>query len=201
MNFAHKSRKVLITGGSGTGKTTYFLALVQGWKAQQFIFDHEGEFSHRTKTRPCVRVNDFKGPVICFDPAWCFPGKTPEAFSFFCDFAFTYATKKKGKKVFCCDELQKLIGTSKDEIPPELCTILETGRRYELDFCAISQSPNLIHTRVRNQLTEIVCFRQIDERATRFVESLGIVSPQTLKPGEFVRLDVNTGKQTKGKVF
>lgn len=201
VNFQHKPTKVLITGGSGCGKTTYFLQRVGDWKAQKFIFDHEGEFAHRTKTRACMRVKDFSGPVIAFDPAWTFPGKTQQAFAFFCDFAFQYSTRKRGKKLFACDELQKLIGTSKDEIPPELCTILETGRRYELDFVAIAQSPNLIHTRVRNQLTEVVCFRQIDERAMRFVESLGIVNPHTLKPGEFVRLELNTGKQTKGKVF
>lgn len=201
MNFKHQSWKVLITGASGMGKTRYFLSLIERTPAAlKFVFDHQGEFAVRARVRSARTLKEFVGPVICFDPAQMFPGRTEEAFRFFCDFAFTVARHTRGRKLFCCDELQKLIGTSNHEMPQELRTLLETGRREELDFVAIAQSPNTIHTRVRNQMTEIVCFRQADERATRFVEQLGIVDARKLAPGEYRRLEVNTGALYRGRV-
>ena len=206
MNYAHESQKVLVTGASGSGKTTYFLSRIRDWRAfdgaklkQLYVFDHEGEFSRKTGIRPAQTPRDFGGRVIAFDPSLMFRGRFAEAFAFFCDFAFEHSTRFDGAKLFCCDELQKFIGTSASEIPQELKNILETGRRYELDFMAISQAPNLIHNRVKNQLSEIVAFQLIEENAAKFVESFGF-STQMLLPGEFMRFKTKTGELFSGTV-
>lgn len=208
MQYSHKSRKVLITGSSGCGKTTYLLDLLSKEKTNfAFIFDPEGEFSDKTKFRPARTCNELtksagQGRVV-YDPSFMFPGATQRGFNFFADFTFTLATRLPGRKLFVCDELQKFIGTSNADMPHELALILETGRRYALDGIFVAQSPNLIHTRVRNQLTEIVTFRQVDERAKKFLVSLGFPEQQLagLTPGKYLSLALNTGKFSSGKVF
>jgi hypothetical protein len=208
MNFKHKPRKVLITGASGSGKSRLALTLVQNWRGMdgkppkmRFIFDVEGEYAQRVPgTRRALHWSEFSGQQICFDPCQTFAGEPEKGFDFFCDFTFSASTQFKGPKLFFTDELQDLIGTNLSETPKSLRTMLNTGRRYELDFCAVCQAPNQIHGRVRNQMTEIFCFQQVDENAMRFVESLGMNGVQELKPGEFLRKMVKTGQLDKGTV-
>lgn len=38
-----------------------------------------------------------------------------------------------------------------NRITPQLVIVLETGRHYGLDLAGITQQPNLIHNRIRNQ--------------------------------------------------
>jgi hypothetical protein len=194
---------------SGSGKTTYFLNALRDSKAKyKFIFDHEGEFAQRAKIKAAHTVPEMNAGLtvdgLClFDPCYTWPGRTEAAFKFFCDYAFTLSTQLRGQKLFACDELQKLSGSGKYEIPQELTTILETGRRYELDFIGIAQSPNLINTRIRAQMTEIVVFKLIDKRALQFVTDCGLDENEIreLKPGKFVALGLNTGQVRRGKVF
>jgi hypothetical protein len=56
-----------------------------------------------------------------------------------------------------------------NNVPPELICILDTGRRYQLDFYAICQAPNRIHNAVRNQITEVWTFRQSDKNAVAYL--------------------------------
>lgn len=194
---------------SGTGKTTLFLNLLKHWKSAQgqpakhkFIFDHEGEFADRMKVKPATRLNQLgQGNITCFDPCDLYPGDTEKAFQFYCDFIFQYSDRFKGPFVLASDELQKFTDTSQNGIPHEFKIVLETGRRYEIDFLGIGQSANLVHTRLRNQATELYCFMQGDDRATAFAENLGVTEAKLLKPGEYVCLNRQTGKKTKGKVF
>lgn len=206
MNVSHKPDKLLITGTSGTGKTTLYLDILRSHPARyKFIFDHEGELCFRLKCAPaCIpeqMVDQTAVGVCVFDPCLLFPGSLPRGFDFFCDYSFTVSTRLAGQKLFCCDELQKLVGT--DNCPRELATILETGRRYEIDLCCISQSPNLIHTRLRNQLTRIVTFRQVDDRAVQFLEAAGFdpEAVRALAPGAYLSRDLNSGQTGSGRAW
>jgi hypothetical protein len=81
--------------------------------------------------------------------------------------------------------------------------VLETGRRYGLDAAMISQQPNLIHNRIRNQLTEVVTFQQMDPTAVDWLETVGFdpEAVRALRPGQFLVRNLNSGAQTNGKVF
>ena len=195
-----------MTGRSGTGKTTYWIRYLLGTKAAcKFVFDHEGELAFKLRAKPARSSEELAEAVdtgwCIFDPAVLFPGRTQEGFDFFCDFCFQAATRRPGRKIFACDELQKLVVTT--GISLELSTILETGRRYGLDAAMISQQPNLLHNRIRNQLTEVVTFSQIDPCAVDWLQSAGFNpdAVRVLRPGEFIARNLNSAQESTGRVF
>jgi hypothetical protein len=206
MNLAHRPFKLLVTGRSGTGKTTYWSRYVTGARAQvKFIFDHQGEFQARFKSRAATTPAELAAAVptgwCVYDPARMFPGRIPEAFGFFCAFAFEASRRIRGRKLFACDELQALIGTA--AMPPELALVLETGRREELDAAMISQQPNLVHNRVRNQVTEVAAFAQTDQNAVGWLEAAGFQAHQVraLRPGECIVRNLGSGREVRARVF
>lgn len=203
-NFSHPSKKVLVTGVSGTGKSTLFEKLIRKEKARlKFVFDHQGEFSARFNVPAvcdpeglCEKVA--LGGWVVFDPVKMCPGRSEDAFRFYCDFVFAISETVKGRKLFCCDELQKL--TNNSEEPAELLCILDTGRRYELDCFFISQAPNRIHNGIRNQLTEIYTFRQSDKNAIAYLKDNGFDEEQVRTLGQFKYLwrNLDTGETAEG---
>jgi hypothetical protein len=84
-----------------------------------------------------------------------------------------------------------------------VCTVLETGRRYGLDAAMISQQPNLIHNRARNQLTEVVTFAQTDANALQYLEQAGFDAEtvRKLPLGAWLARNLNSGAQDRGAVF
>lgn len=206
MNFLHKSSKILITGASGTGKTEFFSRYLANTRAERrFIFDHEGEFQERFGLPAAfdldALVKHSEESWTLFDPSEMFPGALPAAFDFFCDYVFEFSRSFPGRKIFACDELQKMVGTN--TITPELATILETGRRYELDCVFLSQQPNIIHNRVRNQLTEIVTFAQSDSNALKFIEESGFdaESVRQLPEGSWRSRHTRRGIEALGQLW
>jgi hypothetical protein len=114
---------------------------------------------------------------------------------------FKASTRLSGRKLFACDELQVLVGTA--AISAELALVLETGRRGQLDALMISQQPNFIHNRIRNQITEVVTFRQMDQNAVGWLEQEGFRADQVRgrRPGAFIARNLQTGGQSTGSVF
>jgi hypothetical protein len=195
MQINHTPSKILISGRSGCGKTTFFTSFIE--KSQynyKFIFDHEGEFSLRTKITCISTEQEFQEwqprEYTVFDPSIMFAGDLYGAFNFYNDWVFNISGALQGKKLFACDELQKLVATQK--IEQELAQLIETGRRRGIDWVAVTQQPNLIHNRLRNQITEMVSFQQIDPRALKWFEEMGFnaLDLRNLARGEYISLDI-----------
>lgn len=203
--FDHPADKRLITGTSGTGKTTLFEKMLTAEKARwKFVFDAKhGEFARRFDHPPCFSADDLcaameAGPWVVFDPIRLFPGRPYAGLAFFADFVLAVSTKFKGRKIFAVEELQKLQTPKKD--PVELLTLLDTGRTFQLDFFAISQSPNRIHNAVRNQLTKLWTFRQSDANAVKYLAENGFDSEKvtSLPRGKFLWKNLDTGETGEG---
>lgn len=202
--FSHPSVKELITGTSGTGKTTLFEEILRREKARwKFVFDHQGEFSVRFGVKPCFTLEQIvaaadAGGWVCFDPVREFPGRTPDAFAFWADFVFEFSQSLRGRKIFACDELQKLVSTKNE--PVELLTILDTGRRYQLDFFGITQAPNRIHNAIRNQITKIYTFRQSDANAVAYLGDNGFDAEKirNLARGCYLWRNLDSGEAGEG---
>ena len=198
--FSHPSCKVILSGASGTGKTTKFEKLIRKSKARwKFVFDHQGEFSPRFGQSACYDAEQLcqasaRGGWIIFDPVQMYPGDLETGFLFFCDFVFEISKTLKGHKLFCCDELQMLVTPS--TAPVELKTILQTGRRYQLDFYAITNALNAIHNSIRNQTTEIYSFLQSDKNAIAYLTENGFDETQIRNLGQFEDLwrNLRTGE-------
>jgi hypothetical protein len=202
MNISHRPNKILVTGASGCGKTTYFLRYILGSDySWYFIFDHQGELASRLGI-PAITSLDMlpvalAHGVVLYDPAIDWPGRTMEAFAFWCEWCFAVSQKLRGKKLFCCDEIQNLITTS--YIPTECCMVLETGRRHEVDAILISQAPNLIHNRVRNMITEFVTFAHVDKLPIEWLVQVGFTSEEVrgLQPLECLARNVKNGAKDR----
>lgn len=204
--FNHPSCKVCVCGVSGKGKTTLFAKIVASQKARyKFVFDHQGEFSRRFGEKPCYSIDHIiesteKGGVICFDPSGEWPGRYPEAFNFFCDYVFNVSIGLPGRKLFVCDEVQKL---AFQDVPPELLALIDVSRRRQVDMYFICQSPNQLHNMLRNQFTEVYTFQQNDETAMAyFAKGWNEDEIRNLKPGEWIWKNIDSGQIEKGgKMF
>lgn len=202
--FDHRSDKRLITGTSGTGKTTLWAQLLKREPAtRKFIYDHQGEFAQRFHIPAIYDMETLVnrtalGGYICFDPVHEFPGQFAEGFAFFCDFVFASAQCVGGRKLFCCDELQKL--TANRTEPQELLGLLDTGRRYQVDCLFISQAPNRIHNGIRNQLTYVYTFRQSDTNALKYLEENGFAEEtvRNLPNGKYCWRNLDSGESGQG---
>jgi hypothetical protein len=200
-DFSHPSCKVLVTGTSGTGKTTLFESLVRKERTRLwFVYDHQGEFAARFKRlnavvrgREELLEKTAKGGWVIFDPLDVFPGRSQEGFEFFCDYIFEVSQKMPGRKILAVDELQVI--TSNTEPPQSLITLCETGRRFQVDLYCISQAPNRLHNAVRNQLTEVYTFRHSDKNALEYLAQNGFDADEVrgLKPFEWIHRNLNSG--------
>lgn len=202
--FDHKSDKRLVTGCSGTGKTTLFEQILRREKApRKFVYDHQGEFSRRFNVPAVFDVESLceataRGGWIVFDPLRMFTGRLPEGFQFFCDYVFSVSQVLNGRKLFICDELQKVTRVAVE--PVELLSILDTGRRFQVDCFFISQAPNRIHNGVRNQLTYVITFRQSDKNAVKYLEENGFDPDaiRNLPKGKYLWRNLDTGESGEG---
>jgi hypothetical protein len=209
LNLAHNSSKILVTGQSGQGKSTYFARfLANGYRSvydKIFVYDHVGEIANRLNIPPAYTEEDlaraWEEGFVCFDPAQLFPGETDTGWNFFCEWTFERCQRNMGyAKLIAVDELQMFSSTA--ALSWEQCCVVETGRKYELDFLAISQQMNLIHNRLRNQLTEIVSFRQEDVLILDALEDRGF-DPNALRAlgkGQYLIRNFQNGACATGQL-
>lgn len=195
----------MLTGNSGSGKTTLLESMVRKERARwKFVYDHKhGEFCKRFGAEPCFDGEDLterleKGGYVVFDPIHLFKGRPEEGFAFFCKWVFAICEQSKGRKLFICDELQKLLDTRND--PDELLVILDTGRVYQIDCFMVTNASNGIHNRVRQQITEVYAFKQGDKNACEWLEQKGFDRETllTMPNFKFICKNLDTGEVKEG---
>lgn len=207
----HRPIKTVITGKSGSGKTTYFQRLLENgavnyWKTV-FVYDWQGEISERVKIAPVFKLEELPSKLdmtwVIYDPSLEFEGDYETGFSAFADWSFKICKATDAPpfpRLFSCDEVQ-LLQTNKD-IAPELQTILQTGRRWALDCAFVSQQINELHNVFRAQSTEVVTFQHIDPYVLDVIGKWGFDPEQvsTLATGEYLYHN-DRGMFEQGKLF
>ncbi len=202
MNFDHTADRKLITGKAGSGKTTYFLAVLKKSRARWiFCFDPEREIARKMGWPVCVDVPGLNAAVAarrpaCFDPTPLFPGDRPEGFAFFCRYVLCVSRTLHGTKLLAVDELQAVQTTGTAGLPQSFSELLDEGRRQEIDCLFISQSVNRVHDRVRVQLSEIITFCHTDRLPLAWLEQDGFdpAAVSALRvPGGSIARNLHTG--------
>lgn len=207
MNWNHRPKKILITGKSGSGKSSLFLFLLLGSyfgkRTVKFIFDPDLEFSRKLKITPARTLDDLhlalKTGLVCFDPAEMFPGDFPAAFAFFSRWVLAVSQQLKGAKLLAVDEIQKFTRPGRGGVPPAFQEILDIGRRHEIDLLIIAQRVNQVNDAIRGQLTDIITFQHTDRLPLAWLEEDGF-NPETVKalqfPGGHIWRNVETSTET-----
>ncbi len=204
--FTHRPTKTLIVGASGYGKSQYQIRAALASTARcKFVFDHKSEFASLAGAIQCRTFSEIEEAVptgwIVFNPHHLFPGQLPQAFNFFCDFAWSLSEGIGFTKLFVADELSLLTESSN---PPELCRLMEDGRSVQLDCLMTSHGANTLHNRIRGQFTEIVSFFQRSEPAIEVMEKEFDFDGEVLRSlarGEFCAQNLETGRFVGGRVF
>lgn len=178
MNLIARRRVTLVCGSSGTGKTEfaerYLRARLPKLRAA-FLFDPDGEWSHRLGVAPCRSPWDITKSlaapraVICFDPLAF--GDNAAAFQTFCIVLFGASEKLRGEKLVIVDEVQSY--TRATSIPEVLRTIVQQGRRRGLESVFITNEVNQTPGAIASQVTELVALQQSSKPALDFVEARG----------------------------
>jgi hypothetical protein len=177
-------RMVVICAGCGQkGKSTFSLRwAINGDFSCRFIFDPEGEASTRLGIPAAGDAYELSLALIrqwvIFDPNVMFPGRHDEAFAFFCEWVFEMASRLPGQKLMMVDEVWKYISTQK--VPPELATCVQTGRKRGLAIIFNTQLPNKLHLALRNECSELVCFRLQDSAVLDYPLERGF-NPEELR--------------------
>jgi hypothetical protein len=203
-NFDHIKKAELVTGCSGTGKTTEWIKrIVKAAKKARavFIYDHEGEIAQKLGKKAITDPDELikataKGGFVIFDPEQM--ADNMSGFDFFAEFIFTTKEAYPGRVIFCCDELQFFVDNHKGN--PALLNILQRGRRREIDCFFISQAINELHNAERQQITDVVTFRQSEKAAIVWFEDQGFDPEKirNLKNGQWLSKNTRTGEFSEG---
>ncbi len=208
LQFDAKSSVTLVTGRSGSGKTTFALRfLVSDTKLQcRFVFDPEGEYSAKLGVPGAETLEELGFAVedgFCvFDPHALFPGNVPKAFAFFCDYVFNAASRLPGRKLVLVDEVWKYC--SPNSIPFPLSNCIQTGRKRGLEMMFCTQRPNKLNEAITNEVTELVFFSLKGANAIKCLHEAFDIDPdevRALDKGQYVSISIDTDGELRGSVF
>jgi hypothetical protein len=167
-----------------------------------FLYDwQEGEISKRlgaeaTADRSVLQSKIVSGErIIAYDPGDELTEEEQQVdFAWWCRMVREVSGLIEGRKLAIIDESQDLMTTNR--IPIELYRLLARGRRREIDTVLIASAANAIHGKGRNQVSELFCFKCVDENALDYPASLGLDREkiQELPKGHFVHKSLETGK-------
>jgi hypothetical protein len=180
----HVPDKRLVTGGSGTGKTSRAQEMFLEEKARfKFVYDHDGRYSSRFGPESVdaagLDVAVAAGGTVVYDPSNDFTnlGVTtkemgPGGLSFFCEYLMATCKILKGRKILFVDELDLVSGNAC--YPKELHVLMQTGRNYMIDCILITGQPNRVHNCVLTQCTSVTTFLHTAEPAMKWLVQNGI---------------------------
>ena len=206
MNWNHRADRRLVTGKSGSGKTTFFLSILARSRARWvFCFDPEREIAHKLAWPVCIDPPQLNAAVarrgpVCFDPSPLFPGNRPDGFAFFCRYVMEVCRVLNGPKLLAVDEMQNVTDPGPGGIPQAFSEIIDEGRRHEIDCLFIAQTVNRVNDRVRAQLTEITTFCHTDRLALAWLEQDGFPAADVAGlpvPGGYITRNLLTGQTTR----
>jgi hypothetical protein len=166
----------LILGKGGYGKSTFaYRYLLNAPASCRFLFDDLGRASAKLGLPAVGLVAELEAALsthwVCFNPHRMFPGKTKEAFRWFCKWVYEVSKRGPGKKLFLVDEIWQW--QDRGEIPPELSLVVRTGREENIELVCATQTPGELDYAITGQSTEVVCFRLDEKRELDWVGRLG----------------------------
>ena len=197
----------LIFGQSSSGKTTFAFSYLLNVKAAcRFIFDDRGQAAARLKLKPCGTARECEAAVptrwVCFNPHVMFPGaKLPDAFRWFCSWAFEVSKRGPGKKVLFVDELWQWCDSR--TCPEELENVVRTGRIENLELVSATQRPREYHVTIRSQCTEFVAFNTVEPAELDAIRPYwsGVDKAAKLPKGSYLAFNRDSGAELAGWMF
>lgn len=198
----------LVAGRSGAGKSIFsrrYLRNAQG-VAVRLIWDDDGEHARAFGIRPANSVDDLEAGVpmgwVCFDPATLFPGRTEDAFAFWCEWCFEVSRRGPGRKIMLIDEAWRYCQPS--FIPAELARVVQTGRKWELETVFATQRPQRLNESILGEVTEAVSFQLIGENAAdRLEKTYGLQAAdiERLPAGHWIARNMRGGAFLRGRLW
>lgn len=191
------------------GKSTLAARLIHLWQADIiFIYDwQEGEFADRLGAFLCTTPAEVAHRIeqgqriICYDPQIemddDYEEKLAANFKWWCKMVMEVCSQLPGEKLVVVDENHDLQSAYK--LPSGQRWLVTKGRRKRINTILMASGANGLHNTVRNNLSELYCFRCTDENALEYPASLGIDKEQikTLPKTHFLHRDRATGEVKK----
>jgi len=203
MNYLYPASRVIVAGVTETGKTTFAERYIRSDKTNDkiLIYDWQDfEFARRLGISPITDWEDLgkryeQERILCFDPM----GEEAETVENISDFLFSVNADCKHEVLFVGDEFggildhKKLLPTTKD--------LLTKGRRWQLNCLLILHQFNEINYVMRNHVTEVATFRQVDHLATKaastYYSDIDTEILQTLGTGEYYYRNIKTNSPSE----